>query len=259
MNNKIDTQTNIIITRKNKKESKRKIKNNKPHRFSIGLLIKILFPTLIIITAIVLSISLYSYNMQKKNIVNDATKTIKVISHVTATMLDSSDFTNIRREDDITNSSYSKIFNTLTYINSNNVVKYIYTLYFFNGEIFYGVDTDPNIPTRYIPGDPYRCNSKEEYEHIINGKHYTSTTISYRNNLPIITSIAPIFSANGHLVGAVGCDYSLEPAFNNLNTTFSKSILITFIAIVISSLIISYVIHIVVIHVRTIQRHISDT
>ena len=235
---------------------KNKDNTTKKH-ISISILVKLLIPTIIIISILAITLSVVTYNSQKESLLNDAKKTTKLVAHVASNMVDSSLFSNIRTKSDVASTSYSTIFTTLNNVNSNGIISNIYTVYFNDGEIFYGVDTYKNIPERHKPGDIYKQTNEIEYNTLINGEIYSSDNIITRRNTDVLYCLAPIKNANGLIVGAVGCDYSTETIYNTLKVTTIKLILITLISIIVSTIIISIIIYKVIQNIKTINNKMT--
>lgn len=252
MTNQINA-TNIInkiktYKHKNMGEKTRKLK----------LSIKLLIPVVATITILGFILCFISYNEQKKNLINDGIATSKMLANIGSSLINGDHLSYVVKESDTEKVIYSQLSNKLEIINSGNALKYIYTVYFKNNKIYYGVDIDANSKTVCTPGTEFEYSaSKEEYKTLMQGKIYSdSNIVKYKNDL-LITSLSPIYDSHDEIVGAIGCDYNAEPIKKELNLTLFKLILVTVIAIIISSLLITILIATISNNIRIVAKKMA--
>lgn len=234
----------------------KKLKIKRPN-----ILVKLLVPTLLIVTILGCSLSFVSYRDQKNSLVEHGIDSARMLSSVSANLVDPSGCISVRDENDLTTDVYTQTSNLLKITNTNKSLKYIYTLYLDNDGLFYAVDSDDNVDTKCMPGDEfeYASDEKEEVKIIKSGKLYADDSINvYDEYEALISCLAPIYDSTGKVVGAVGCDYNATPILNQLNSTMKKLIIITILGIIISTFLIVLIIGNVVKNIKKITAKIAD-
>lgn len=240
---------------------------NKKHKWKkrqktrrIGLSFKILFPTLLTITLLGTILCIVSYNEQKDVLISDCTETSRMLASVGSNMINGDMLPYIKEEKDTNKVVYKQIINQLNIINSNKTLKYIYTVYFKDGVIYYGVDADDNPETKCIPGEEYEYDKEAniEYKTLMKG-HIYSDDITYNNDGKLlISSLAPIYDSHKNIIGALGCDYDAQPIIDELNSILKKLIIITIIGILISTILITFTISKVIKNIHLINDKMDD-
>lgn len=240
---------------------------NKKHKWKkrqktrrIGLSFKILFPTLLTITLLGIILCIVSYNEQKAVLISDCAETSRMLASVGSNMLNGDMLPYIKEEKDTNTVVYKQIVNQLNIINSNKTLKYIYTVYFKDGVIYYGVDADDNPETKCIPGEEYEYDKEAniEYKALMKG-HIYSDDITYNNDGELlISSLAPIYDSHKNIIGALGCDYDAQPIIDELNSILKKLIIITIIGILISTILITFTISKVIKNIHLINDKMDD-
>ncbi|MBE5934306.1 MAG: methyl-accepting chemotaxis protein [Lachnospiraceae bacterium] len=235
-----------------KKSNFSKNKNNEIKKTN-SIIIKLLFPTLLIITILTITLSYITYTLQKRNLIQDAQETTTIISHVAANLVNPNHFTNVRTEHDTTSSAYSSIFETLSSTSSSKVLSNIYSLYLDKETIYYGIDTNSDLEIRHKPGETYDLGGDKVYKVLSEGNAFVSSDIIIKNNKNILYSITPVKNANDLIVGAIGCEYDVQPIYNALEATLKKLIITSIISIIISSALITFIIYSVLKKINSIN------
>ena len=211
---------------------------NKKHKWKksqktrrIGLSFKILFPTLLTITLLGTILCIVSYNEQKAVLISDGAETSRMLASVGSNMLNGDMLPYIKEEKDTNKVVYKQIVNQLNIINSNKTLKYIYTVYFKDEVIYYGVDADDNPETKCMPGEEYEYDKEAniEYKTLMKGQIYSDDIIYNNDGELLISSLAPIYDSHKNIIGALGCDYDAQPIIDELNSILKKLIIITII------------------------------
>lgn len=228
-----------------------KIKRQKTRKLRLS--IKLLIPVILTVSLLSFILCFVSYNDQKKNLINDAISTTRILADIGTSLINGDHLYYVVKKSDTEKVIYSQLANKLETINSSGALKYIYTIYFKDEKAYYGVDIDKNEKTKFYPGDEYNYSTtKSELESLKKGEiHSDSTIVSYDNEL-LITSIAPIYDSHGELVGGIGCDYDGQKIVNELNSMLFKLILITIVAILVSSILLYILIHTISNNIRIV-------
>ena len=149
---------NKVYNKKHKWEKRQKTRR-------IGLSFKILFPTLLTITLLGTILWIVSYKEQKAVLISDGAETSRMLASVGSNMLNGDMLPYIKEEKDTNKVVYKQIVNQLNIINSNKTLKYIYTVYFKDEVIYYGVDADDNPETICMPGEEYEYDKSANIEY----------------------------------------------------------------------------------------------
>ena len=210
----------------------------------IGLSTKLILPTFITISILGATLCYTAYNNQKKNLIDEAKITSRVITHVGSQTINGDYLASIRTEDDTVAATYNQIINQLNKIRTDKSIKYIYTLYFKDKQLYYGVDACEDKEIKNMPGDKYKSDNETniEYETLMKGKAYLYDQLYIINKEKLITSLAPIYDSNNNVVGALGCGYNAEPIFQKLNSELKKLVLITILGVLFSTILITFII-----------------
>ena len=222
----------------------KKIKSvTKERSYKIGILAKLLIPTLITIIILSIVLSILSFSTQKKNLINDGIKSAILFAKIGISMVGGYTFEEVKDTKDPENDAYKTTYEVFEKIKKSSNVEYMYTVFLEDGKLCYGVDIDDNEETRRKIGDIYESvnNSNIEYETIANGEIYYDTEFSYFNGKPYISAIIPVLSESGEVIGGVGCDYAGISITNRLNSTVKKIVTVMLIAIVLSTIIIVFI------------------
>lgn len=239
------------------------IKNNYKKRQKtrrLGLSFKILFPTLLTITLLGTILCIVSYNEQKAVLISDGAKTARMLTTVGSNMVNGDHLSYIREKKDTEKVIYKQLTNQLNIINESKTLKYIYTVYFKDNVIYYGVDADDNPETKCMPGDEYEYDKEAniEYKTIMKGQIYSDDEIYNDDGELLLSSLAPIYDSHKNIVGALGCDYNAQPIMDELNSILKKLILITTIGVLISTILITFTISKVIYNIKLINNKMDD-
>lgn len=226
----------------------------------LGLSFKILFPTLLTITLLGTILCIVSYNEQKAVLISDGAKTSYMLTSVGANMIDGDMLPYVKEKKDTKKIVYQQLTNQLNIINESKTLKYIYTVYFKDEVIYYGVDADDNPDTKCMPGDEYEYDKESniEYKTVMKGQIYTDNKIYNEDGELLISSLAPIYDSHKNIVGALGCDYNAQPIMDELNSILKKLIFITAIGVLISTILITFIISKVIYNIRLINNKMDD-
>lgn len=202
----------------------------------LRLSLKLLIPTLLIISILSLVLCYVSYKEQKKNLIHDGISTATMLANIGSSMINGDHLSYIKQEKDMQKVIYTQLANKLNTINASGSLKYIYTLYFDDNNLYYGVDIDSNDKTVCKPGTKYQySNRKLEISTLMAGKIYYDKTMTKYNDDLLITALSPIYDSHDKIVGAIGCDYDAIPIRDELNSTLIKLLTISLISIIIST------------------------
>lgn len=218
--------------------------------------LKILIPTLITIIILSIVLAMRSYNTQKKNLISNGISYSSLFSKTTLNTIDPIYFERVRSNNDINSDAYNAIYSSLKNVKTVKNIDKIYTLYYKDNQLYYGVLIDNKKDTKQIIGRPYNIkkNSKLMYKTLINCKTYSSQEIFYdNNNIPHILSIAPLYNEKGSLLGGVGCEYNASSIIKTLNKTTISLVLFTVIAVIICTLLIVILIHKIISNITIIN------
>ena len=226
----------------------------------IGLSTKLILPTFITISILGATLCYTAYNNQKKNLIDEAKITSRVITHVGSQTINGDYLASIRTEDDTVAATYNQIINQLNKIRTDKSIKYIYTLYFKDKQLYYGVDACEDKEIKNMPGDKCKSDNETniEYETLMKGKAYLYDQLYIINKEKLITSLAPIYDSNNNVVGALGCGYNAEPIFQKLNSELKKLVLITILGVLFSTILITFIIGSVIKNIKKVNDKMSE-
>ena len=125
----------------------------------LRLSLKLLIPTLLIISILSLILCYVSYNEQKKNLIRDGISTSTMLANIGSSMINGDHLSYIKHEKDIEKVIYTQLANKLNIVNASGSLKYIYTVYFEDNKIYYGVDIDKNSKTVCKPGTEFKYSN----------------------------------------------------------------------------------------------------
>ena len=196
-----------------------------------SIFLKLFIPTIATISVLGSSLSYISYHDQKDNMINDRIQASQLIASVATSVIDSNDVASIKTIEDTQKVVYNKILNQFEIINADGQLKDIYSIYFQDNDVYYGVvnsDTD-DIATgstvKHLSNKYHQLNNLSE-DNIL-----SDTTITYNDyNEPIISSFAPLLNADNELIGAIACEYDASVILQALHTLSFKLALITILS-----------------------------
>lgn len=197
----------------------------------LGLRIKLLLPSLLIILAVVAIMGSAAYYRMRDELLNVAAEEAEVVAQMTITAIDQEQLPELKAGDEDTE-LYQTLIQQLNDVKKDYSIAFLFTLYSDGSKAYYGLDTDQSESHCNI-GDPFE-KPYEEIAKAFQGENIVSENITYYGKQPIISAYIPITSADGSVIGVMGCDYDatniLEKIHFIRNFTVEMGIIIEVIA-----------------------------
>lgn len=152
-----------------------------------------------------------SYNQISKIIISQNQNDAMGLVRTAANEIDGDVFEAIAEVDD---ESYQEVYHILENYKLNNLISYIYALKKDGNDNVYVVDTDEIEPASFLE----KASQFEEMEKAFRGEVTCDLSPTTNRWGTYFRSYAPIFNADGMIVGVVGCDISMD----NINSTLEQ-------------------------------------
>lgn len=222
----------------------------------LSLRFKILIPAVILIIAICLVLSYFSYSLAKRELIDQGAEQALVSAKVAAELLNG-DMVFIGTRVGSTSETYQNVVNSMETIRELTGLMYLYSLYAEDGKVFYGIDSTQGEDHSDI-GDPYETDYSEIAETFEEGIAVAEEGIADYGEYALISAIAPIYNSNGELVGAIGADFNATSIQKAINKALTESLLFSFVMMVIAIIILNVIIAIIIKNIKKVNQKIYD-
>lgn len=232
--------------KKSKKVDKRKLTTVKK-----GSMVQaIAIPIAVIVAVLGIVLSYTSYSSAKLYILEAAGEEALMLARAAAGVVDADAHSAIRAGDE-KKESYLGVYDSLKVVKDNSSIKYLYTLKYSGGQVFYVIDTADEDPETYGTMLDDEEDIKIIKEVVATGEIHVDDEIVTDEWGSIISAYAPVHDSNGKVIAVVGADYDAANVQAKLNFLLVEFILIT-VACAIAAIII------VIFTVRKLVRKVNN-
>lgn len=205
----------------------------------VGLRVKVLVPSIVIIMAIVGVMGTVSYYQMRNELESVAVEEAQVFAEMTVNIIDAEQVAQLKPGDD-DSEIYQTLVEELRKIKQEYSIAYLFSLYSDGNNAYYGLDTDETETHCHI-GDEFE-KPYESVEKAFQGEKVVAQEISYYGTQPIISAYIPIKLADGTVVGVMGCDYDATKILERISSRRNFSITLGTIMEIISAVVMTLII-----------------
>lgn len=198
------------------KEEKAEERKTRKRIRKLGIRVKILLWTSIIITVLVLILGLNSYKRLEEDMLHMGVEEAGLAAKMAVHQLNGDVLKKLKPGDENTE-EYQQISQSLQSIRQESNMAYLYTLTTDGQNVYYGVDSDEG-ETRSVIGETFEY-SYEELKTVFEGKEYVQDYIDSTENGHLITAYIPILDSEKNVVAVLGSDYNASRIVERLNGT----------------------------------------
>lgn len=217
------------------------MKNRKTR--GLGIRVKILFPTSIMIILLCVVMGLNSYLRTKEGLIAMGVEEAQMAAIISTKAIDVNQLAEISAGSDETE-AYNALFNSMCDIKDDCGIKYLYTLYTDKNNVYYGVDADTTA-SHHDFGSPFEV-SYQELKSVFDGKVYVQDYIDSTEDGDLISAYMPLTDNSGTVVGIVGCDYDASGVVARLDLALQRVIQISAICLIIALLLLNLLVSAVI-------------
>lgn len=222
------------------------MKKQKVRRLSI--LLKILLPASLLIILVCSILGFSSYRQLEKGLVAMGVEEAEMASSIAVKSIDGDLVAALTPGCEDTE-SYQTLLASMRNTQATCGIKFLYTLYEENQQIYYGIDTDTSENQGKV-GDSFDA-SYEEFADAFAGTDYIQDYIDSTVDGDLVSAYRPIRNSVGDVVAVLGCDYDASSAVTRLAQARNTILLITSICLL-AALVILFII------IRTITKSLHQ-
>lgn len=229
-------------------------KQNKQKSRKMSIYLKILLPSTLIVVLVCLVMGLNVYVQIKNTMIAMAVEEANMAAASAVSVIDGDILMKLEPGCE-SGEEYQQLLQELTEMQETCGIKYLFTLYEENGQVFYGVDTDKD--NRAAVGDP--CETPyEELAPAFQGNDVVSDQIVSNEYGDLISAYKPIYNSAGKQVGILGGDYDASGVLARLNEVRGRVLFISIICLVAALIILSIVVKTIMRGLNVVDRKIYD-
>lgn len=230
-------------------------KEQKMKTRKLGIKVKILVPTTILILIICAIMGFSSRKQIQDGMVAMGVEEADMAAGVAANVIDGDLLEKIVVGSEDTE-EYQSVFASMSDVQKDLGIKYMYTLYTDGTAVYYGVDTDTSKSAMKV-GDLFEL-SYQELSDVFAGGKYIQDYIDYTENGDLITAYLPIKNSAGKVVGAVACDYDASNVTKKMSESIRSTVLVAVLCLVAAVLIFSMLLGRITRELKVINQKIFD-
>lgn len=216
------------------------MQNNKQKTRKLSIKSKVLLPILIIVLISCILMGGWSYLIGQWCSVDTGRQTAHIAAKLASAQIDGDKLQNVR-EGSENSQGYQTLLNDLRRIKEESGIKYMYTLYLDDGELFYGIDTDDS-EEQALPGELCEIEAAE-LQSVLEGEDIIADEIVKTEGGEFITAFVPIRNSIGTVVAILGCDYDAARVGKILDVVATicvvETIVLTLLAAIVITIFIS--------------------
>ena len=221
----------------------------------MGIKLKILIPTILVILVTCAALGLNSYTQISNGMVAMGVEQAEMASSIAALAVDGDKVATLAPGDEDT-AEYEDVLNNLRNIQETCGIAFLYTLYTDGQTVYYGVDTDSTINQCAI-GEEFE-SSYEELKGVFDGEPYVQDYIDETEDGDLISAYRPIYDSNGKIVAILGCDYNAADVVERLNSNVQRVMATAVICMVAAVLILTIIINAITRGLNVVNQKIYD-
>lgn len=213
---------------------KTKYKNRK-----MGIKYKILIPSSLIILIVCTLIGYFSYTGIRDGMVSMGIDQAKLAANAASQMITADLYDNLLRGKD-NQPQFEDLVSILKQAKENYNIKYIYTLYAKENEVFYSVDADDTDDNRSL-GEKF-SESYADLASVFNGEELNDDQIESTDEGDLITTYIPLRNTSDEVVAVLGCDYDASNVKSRITSLNIRILITTIGCLIVSFILLSMVI-----------------
>ena len=188
----------------------------------LGIRVKIVLPTSILIVILCVVMGVNSYSRTKAGLVSMGVEEARMAAVISAKVIDTDVLAAMTPASE-GSGEYVALDAAMDSIREDCGIQYLYTLYADGGQVYYGIDTD-DTASHAAFGTPFEV-SYEELQGVFGGEPYVQDFIDSTEDGDLISAYMPLADKDGNVIGIVGCDYDASGVVAHLNTILRQTIL----------------------------------
>lgn len=216
---------------------------------------KILMPTCLILLVVSLMLGGSSIASIKNGMVEMGVEEAAMAANIAGAVVDG-DMLERMNADSVGSDEYNQLYATMSGIRDDCGIKYMYSVYCVDQQVYYGIDTDTEQPNAF--GAPLDTTSYEEMKDVFTGTMYVQNYIDDSIYGQVITAYVPIKNSSGEVIGAIGCDYDASHVVAKINSATKAVIMVTIICLVLAVIILSLITNTILKSLNAVDRKIYD-
>lgn len=237
-----------------KKNNEKKQKQSKQKNRKMSIYLKILLPSTLIVILVCLVMGANAYVQLNKTMISMAVEQANMAASSAVSVIDGDQLMTLKPGDE-SGDFYKELLRELSNIQESCGIKYLFTLYEENGQVLYGVDTDPDKKASI--GDP--CETPyEELQSAFQGNDLVSDQITSNEYGDLISVYKPLYNSTGKQIGVLGSDYDAAGVIARLNEVRTRVLTISIICLAIALVILFLVVKAIMKGLNVVDRKIYD-
>lgn len=216
---------------------------------------KILLPAIILIVMLCVIMGMNSYHQINSGMVAMGVEQADMASAMAVEVIDG-DFLKELYPGCEDSEAYQSILESMQDIQKTCGIKFLYTLYTDESQVYYGVDTDES-EGHCAYGEEFEV-SYEELKGVFSGEDYVQEFIDSTDDGDLISAYKPIYDSNGEVIAVLGCDYDASGVVEELNNALLWIVAIALICLIAAILLLSLVVGRIMRSLRTVDQKIYD-
>jgi len=221
----------------------------------MGIKLKILIPTILVILATCVFLGINSYTQISNGMVAMGVEQAEISATIAAMAVDGDKVAGLQPGDEGT-ANYEAVLKNLRNIQKTCGIKYLYTLYTDGVNVYYGVDTDDSEDQCAI-GEEFE-SSYEEMQGVFKGENYVQDYIDETEYGDLISAYRPIYDSKGQIVAVLGSDYDASSVTERLNSNVQRVMTMAVISMVVAIGILSIIVNAVARGLHIVNQKVFD-
>lgn len=203
--------------------------NQKVRKVSIRW--KLLAPVCVVILIICSVLGASNCVSIRSGLMQMATEQAQSVAEMTASVLDVDKIATISDSDE-NSEDYLEQKELMQELRGNSGIKYMYTLYAKEDNVYYGIDEDSSSDAKKI-GDTFSL-TYEDMKEVFEGKVFVEPEVDTSDGESLLTVYAPIVGEENNVVGVLGCDYDVSGILAQINSQIMQIMVFSIIAFIIA-------------------------
>ncbi len=221
----------------------------------LGIQLKIMIPTIIVLVLACVFIGGSSYVQMKNGMVEMGVEQAKMAADIAVTVVDGDLLVGLEPGDEKSR-AYQSVLESLRKIQKTCGIEFLYTLYTDGETVYYGVDTDDSEDQCAI-GDEFE-SSYEELAGVFAGEEYVQEYIDPTEYGDLISAYCPIYNSDGEVVAILGSDYNANQVSARIANTLRTIVLFAGASIIIAVVILTVIIRTITRGLHNVNQKVYD-
>ena len=210
---------------------------------TISIRWKILIPTIITVCVLASVISTSAFRAMREGMISIGMEQAHTVAKFSVDSVDGDILKTLDVGCDETK-EYQEIFATLSRLQKEYGIAYLYTLYTDGETVFYGVDSD-STENHSLYGDECEM-TYEELKDSFEGEAYIADYIDSTIYGDLISAYLPIYDSEGNVVAVLGSDYDAANILRSLNENILKTTIVTLVGLGVAIVVLIIILQIII-------------